>query len=345
MTTLRILQNQEGFSTDEYRRCATPLVDALDRKPIPQWLKGLRHNGFVAGLLMYLCADGYDAVVTVSHRPAMVYGLLNRLIPRKRPIHVAKEFFFEDEAGGARSLKSRVLSGLYRFSLKHVQAVIVNATGEIAPYSRFLRLPESRFRFIPWPSNIGEPKRIDGHDGTVLAVGRSLRDWKTFFQSVEGLDLRCVVIASRQDVQGLRVPTNVDIFLDVPHVAYLQFLQRAMTVVIPLRETKRSTGQACFLEAMAYGKSVVVADVIGARDYISNGDNGLTYRPGDAADLREKISALATDHALRERLAGRGLQSVVTRFNKTVYAQAMIAAVSEVLASCRTAGAGEEGRI
>jgi glycosyltransferase involved in cell wall biosynthesis len=324
MTFPRILQNQEGFSTEEYRRCTTSLAEALDRKVVPAWLKRLRNNGFVAGLLMYWCADHYDVVVTVSHRPAMVYGFMNRIFVHKKPVHVAKEFFLDGESEKAPSLRSRILSRLYQFSLKHVQGIIVNATGEIGPYAIALDLPESRFHFIPWPSNVGDSQRILDHDRSILAVGRSLRDWNTFFDAVKEMDLRCIVIASQHDVQGLKIPDNVELHLDVSRSTYLQFLQKSMMVVIPLLKTKRSTGQASFLEAMAYAKPVVVADVIGARDYITDMVNGLTYIPENAIDLRHKIISLSSDDNLREQIGNGGFQSIHDTFNKKAYTQAML---------------------
>lgn len=329
---LRILQNQENFSTEEFKQCITPLIHVLNYKKIPKWLYKYRNNGFVSGIFLYICADGFDFVVTVSHRPAMVYGFLNRILPTKNVIHIAKEFFFEHEAINGPLIK-QIFGALYRFSLKNVHAVVLNASGEIRPYARALNLPESRFRFIPWPSNINNPHRIKMHDMSLLAVGRSLRDWKTFFRAVDGLEIRCVVVASRDDLKGLTVPQNVELYLDINHEEYLRFLERAMVVVIPLRETQRSTGQASFLEAMAYGKPVIVADVIGSRDYVVDGENGLTYHPGDDGELREKIKDISTDEVLREKISIGGLVSVSTRYNKASYAKEVLSLIEDVYLS------------
>ena len=327
---MKILQNQDDFSTREYRELATPLWHALERGHVPKWIRDLRHNDFIAGFLLYLCAGEYDVVVTISHRPALVYGLFNRLFPRKGKKHLAKEFFFEMQEEDGR-LKHSLLTPVYRFALKNADAVIVNATSEISTYANLLHIPESRFHFIPWPTNIDEPYMRTETDGSVLAVGRSLRDWETFFRAVNGLDVRCVVIASRGDLAGLRVPENVELHCDISHAQYLQFLKRAKIVVLPLKETCRSTGQASFLEAMAYGIPVIAADVTGVADYIKNRENGLLYTPGNDSELRQTILELCSNASLSSEIARRGYESILSRFNKRSYALALIEIIRGLL--------------
>jgi len=325
MKNLRILQNQDSFKTLEYKSRVTTLLEELRQHPMMGLLVKFRHNGFIAGFLLYHCAGRFDVVVTVSHRPAMVYGLLGRLFMRRRPAHIAKEFFFGESAEGSNiSIMKKMLDCLYRYALKNVDAVIVSATGEITFYAKKLELPESRFIFIPWPSNIDNPTMIEGNDGSILAVGRSLRDWQTFFKVAECVPFRCVVVASRKEVSGLMVPPNVEIYCEISYQRYLELLKLAKIVVIPLLETKRSTGQASFLEAMAYGKPVVVADVIGAVDYIKDRVNGLLYRSEDFFDMRDKILQIMNNDDLCEKLSRGGLFSVVEEYNKTKYANKMI---------------------
>lgn len=321
---MKILQNQENFSTIEYREITTSLVKAVESLFVPNWLKNMHRNDFIAGILMYLCAGKFDAVVTVSHRPAMVYGIFCRIFGKRCPVHIAKEFFIEIGNYSKPTLKNRVLSSFYRFSLKNVQAVIVNATGEIPSYSCVLDLPASRFQFIPWPSNINEPRMIANHNGYVLAVGRSLRDWKTFFNAIDGLTLKCIVIATKVDIIGLTIPSNVELLCDIQRDKYLELLKYSKIVCIPLVETNRSTGQASFLEAMAFGKPVIVADVVGAVDYIEPFENGVLYSSGNSDDLRAKIVRLNENEELRKKISENGLRKITEKFNKTIYAKSMI---------------------
>ena len=67
------------------------------------------------------------------------------------------------------------------------------------------------------------------------------------------------------------------------------------------------------LEAMAYGKPVVVSDVSGVREVFTDGVNGLIIPVKDVVILAKKISLLLNDQKLRQQL-GRGARARVKDF-------------------------------
>ncbi len=337
---MKVLQNQDDFKTRLYREQSTPLVRALAGRRLPRRLVGMRSNGFICGMLMYLVSGEFDVIETIGHRPAFTYGLLCRLLGKKAAVHIGREFYLEDRP--RTSIKSAVLECLYRYALTSLDALVVNATGEIEPYARSIGQPAAKVRFIAWPSNIDEPRLIEGRGTYVFAAGSSLRDWTTFFEAVADLGLPCVVVASQNDIKGQKVPENVDLHLDVPYERYRALLEDARIVVVPLLKTQRSTGQSCFLEAMSYGKPVIAARVVGAVDYITEGFNGLYYRPGDCADLKEAISKLMGDEDLRRTLSANGLASVGKTFNSGAYVEALFRMMGQLLESA-SAGQGRTG--
>jgi glycosyltransferase involved in cell wall biosynthesis len=56
-------------------------------------------------------------------------------------------------------------------------------------------------------------------------------------------------------------------------------------------------------EAFLAGVPVITSDLGGMRELVRDGENGLTFRARDAADLRRKIELLIDDASLRARLA------------------------------------------
>ena len=68
------------------------------------------------------------------------------------------------------------------------------------------------------------------------------------------------------------------------------------------------------MEAMACGAALVTYDNGGCRDYARDGETALVARRRDVADLAAKLERLATDEALRVRLARAGMQYVTTAF-------------------------------
>ena len=69
------------------------------------------------------------------------------------------------------------------------------------------------------------------------------------------------------------------------------------------------------LEAMACRCCVIGSDVGGIPELIEAGESGLLFRPGDAADLSEKLLAVLRDSALRERLARNAAARASQKFS------------------------------
>lgn len=68
------------------------------------------------------------------------------------------------------------------------------------------------------------------------------------------------------------------------------------------------------LEAMATGKPVVVSDIPGVREVITDGVEGLLADPVDPEDLADKINRLLADAALRRDMGRAGRETVESRF-------------------------------
>lgn len=68
------------------------------------------------------------------------------------------------------------------------------------------------------------------------------------------------------------------------------------------------------MEAMASGLGVIASPVGGQREMLEDGVNCLTYAPGDAVELAERIAAVAGSRSLVARLARAGRETVLQRF-------------------------------
>lgn len=86
---------------------------------------------------------------------------------------------------------------------------------------------------------------------------------------------------------------------DVPAV------MRSLDVVVHASTEPEPFGMV-IVEAMACERAVVVSRAGGACELIDDGENALSHRPGDAADLARAIRALAADENYRSQLAHSG---------------------------------------
>lgn len=69
------------------------------------------------------------------------------------------------------------------------------------------------------------------------------------------------------------------------------------------------------LEAMAHQLPVVVSDIPGNRDVVTDGVDGLTFDPQSADDLASKLLTLVTDPELRQRLGCAARQVVMSTYD------------------------------
>lgn len=92
------------------------------------------------------------------------------------------------------------------------------------------------------------------------------------------------------------------------------------------------------LEAMAFGRPVLAADIEGNRSIVKEGKTGLLFR--DEGEFLEKARKLLRDDALRRHLGGQGLRLVRERFS----AEREAAAYRELYGEVVIGGIREEGR-
>lgn len=116
-------------------------------------------------------------------------------------------------------------------------------------------------------------------------------------------------------------------------VRLLGWRRDAMDLMAAADAIVQPTLQEAFSQVMAeslwMGKPLIISDVSGARDVVTDGENGLLIRPSDPEELAAAIERLAYDVSLRDRLgtAGRGyvqntlsVRHIIPQFEK-VYSE------------------------
>jgi len=85
------------------------------------------------------------------------------------------------------------------------------------------------------------------------------------------------------------------------------------------------------VEGMATGNAVVAADSGGPVEIIRDGVDGFLVDPRDPAKMAERIKALVTDEALRQRIASAGMERTRSHFSKERYAADVVSVYERVL--------------
>lgn len=276
----------------------------------------------------------FDAVVTMGPRPSLAYGLLCAAlrVPSKQ---ILTEVFLD--AARPDSSGWRFKTALFRLVARRALGLLTNSSGEVALIARRFGLPENRLRFVPMHTTIAAPQAGAGDDGTVLSIGRTLRDLDALVAAARRVAAPFVVVAGATDRLPEPLPANVRVLRDVPLAESHALLRQAAVVVVPLLPAERSTGQVAMFEAMALGKPVVVTRAVGTTDYVRDGENGLLVEPGDAAALAQAIERLLRNPELARRLAATALDDCRVQWLPDVHAQAKIAAIRALVVQAAAA--------
>ncbi len=133
--------------------------------------------------------------------------------------------------------------------------------------------------------------------GVVLLVAG--RPWKNDFDKYQEL-------IDRLEISG-RCRLHIRF---IPDDEVSTFYAAADVVVLPYRRIYQS---GVVLLAMSYGKAVVVSDLPGMTEIVTEGVNGFVFPNGDTAALGQVLVRILQDDEGRERAAQRGLEYVRTR--------------------------------
>jgi len=263
--------------------------------------------------------------ITVFPQLAAVAGLLKRLLLRSDLMVVAWSFNLGRTYGG---LKGAVA----RFALAGVDLFIVHSRAEIALYSSWLRLPESRFQFVPLSVALPEDEPAEAGEAAepfIVALGTANRDYDTLAAAVAGTGIRTLIVAGAHRTRHIQPPPEVQFRSGLPLEECHRLARGARLNLIPLREAGNPSGQVTLIEAMMRGCAVIATRCVGTEDYVDDGNDALLVPAGDVAALRAAILSLWNDDARRAELGRRARERALMHYSFAAGGQALQAILDE----------------
>lgn len=261
----------------------------------------------------FLAHRGPDVVWLVNCDPALAQRLALAGLFRPRPPIVSFDLVLRRPS----TFASRVALPVKRFLLSRIEHHI-HLFKCMKGYEELFGIQQTRSSFVPFKVNLnhGTPLRPVWEGTYVLCFGRSLRDYDTFFDAVEGLPYQAAI--ARPDARALRahgarfsrpfesLPRNVAILEDDgSEDAQLRILRGAKIVVLPiLKDSIAASGISTCLNAMALGKCVIGSDGPGMSDIFA--EEIIAIPPEDSPALRNAIIRAWSDEELRSKTASAG---------------------------------------
>jgi glycosyltransferase involved in cell wall biosynthesis len=192
-------------------------------------------------------------------------------------------------------------------------------------------------------------------DDPLIGIVGNIREWKGQDVVVRALHLlassipglRCLVIGGVSETRSadLDYKHSIEAFIAghglEERVLFLGYrddvpdLVNSLDILVHASVSPEPFGRV-ILEGMVLGRPVVATNIGGPREIIEDGISGLLVPPDDPPALASAIGWLLSDGALRERVAGGGVQRAAERFHISRYME-RVHELYERLTRCRTA--------
>lgn len=229
----------------------------------------------------------------------------------------------------------------YRFVMRKVSCAICHSSLEVERYRKVFAGCGTEFVFVPWGTYVPSPAEISAEPAPprpeielprIVTAGRSGRDYPTLVAAVGRLPCKLTIICNEQSaLGGIAASEQVEILTNVFGADYLSHLFRADIVVVPLQVDDISAGQMVLIQAMAYGRPLVVTDTPTITDYLINNDTALLVPRGDAHAMEAAIRRFLDDPAAATAMGQRAQAKYASHFSTEKHVQALIRAVAASL--------------
>lgn len=273
--------------------------------------------GALRGLLIFRLSRGFDRVGLVQKSPgATTFAVLEGWLNRRRDRLVLLTFLPRELPArrGRRAAYRAWMAVVERPALRRsMRAAHVLTPAERALYASSYRLPEDRFRLIPWAfSRRGDPVEHDATERAgVVCSGRAYCDWETLFAAARIGNWELTVICSERDrerVEALNRGGRARVLCEISREQHDRLLRDRAVYALCLRDDRPSAGHVRLMAAVDAGLAVVASDVPGLQGYVEPGETALVVPPDDPELLASAVGLLLDDPGRRVELTQRGAE-------------------------------------
>jgi len=114
----------------------------------------------------------------------------------------------------------------------------------------------------------------------------------------------------------------------IPDEEVASFYALADVVVLPYRKIYQS---GVVLMTMSYGKAVLVSDLPGMTEVVTDNETGFVFQEGDKHNLAEKIQCVLGNEALRNKVSHQGYEHVRVNYAWSMVAERTLSLYEKVL--------------
>ena len=224
---------------------------------------------------------------------------------------VIMTFIYKKKKGWIGNLYHQYIK--YSISKGCVSVIICHSRSEIAYYTNLFSLPKGIVQFIPIGidtiDSLNNPNTYSNASSYIFSTGRSNRDYHYLITALTNTNYQ-LKIACEDNFQG---NDHIEIIRNCYGNDMLDLLRKCYCVCIPLKESNISSGQLVVLQAMRFGKPVIITYTDSIVDYVINGYNGFIIE-NTTEELLAKLSLLYNNPRIYKSMSNNSLSYFYNNF-------------------------------
>jgi glycosyltransferase involved in cell wall biosynthesis len=301
----------DRYATAEWLGFSAIAENAMERR-----IQRPKLSRYRAAWQVVMSTRGRDRPAIVSHMPTLTVAVegFRKLLGCTAP-HIAFSFNYTELPTGRRlALQRRALQSVDRF--------VVFSNHERQLYSQHFGIPLERFVFTPWtqsPPPLAEPVERPFAEPYLCAIGGEGRDYPLLIEATKARQTRLVIVGRPHSLEGVHVPPHVRFMSNLPLATTWALARQSAGMVLPLKTSTTCCGQITVMSAMMLGIPLLCADSVALRDYVSDDDANLLYRPGSLQDLTDKLALFEQRAPLMQEAACRRRDVVCDQWRRSVW--------------------------
>jgi glycosyltransferase involved in cell wall biosynthesis len=274
-------------------------------------------SGYIMmGFKTYLKRNNYDAILSWQWVIGLWYAIFLQLFLSRGPKLILMGFFYTKRKN---MIYSWARYFIIKFALNAVDYVFCYSNSEAQYYNNYFKYSYKKFLFAHLSVNTHRQDIKTAlsipEEEYIFSSGSSNRDYQTLFRAVKDMNQKVLVVAKSFNLDKLLVPENVEVKFDIYGHTYRQLLWKSKFVVVSLDDVEVSSGQMVLLDAMLYGKVIIITDTPTTRDYVVHMENGILFKPHDHLDLKKKIEFILNNSDKRKEISKNARKAVLTNYS------------------------------
>lgn len=285
---------------------------------------------FTHAFSTFLKRKDYDFIVAWQQFYGLLFAFYCQIFHVEKINYlIIMTFIYKKKAGWLgivyEYLMKKIVSSIY------IDRLVVFSNIEIDYYAKLFGVPKQKFCYIPLGIEERRPlkkvdKSLDLPDSPkfFLSVGRSNRDYKFLIDSLQNEKIGLVILCDylKKDVDD----KYIKVYTDKDGDDYLALLEECYGVILSLKDPYISSGQLVLLQAMQYGKPVIVTETETVIDYVEDGKTAFVISKTKGA-LLSAITRLLNDAELYYSMS----TACRRRFDEMYSIEALAKQISELI--------------